>query len=151
MVKILCTWAIELTMEWGLNSLGNHWREENIWGKQPEIFILEIIVTFLISWNWQGNTELLQGTWLLNQISFDSKHGKLVWSLSSFLLCPLCKFPVSLFSILLDRFSFLIVGEQLGHSLNWWLGTWWRVVVGLGSTGRMFALVLPKWIRVHPR
>mgnify|MGYP001852791813 CR=1 FL=1 len=37
------------------------------------------------------------------------------------------------------------VGELLGHSLLWCLGTWWRVVAGPGSTGTLFALVLPIW------
>ena len=35
------------------------------------------------------------------------------------------------------------VGELFGHSLNWWQSTWWRGVVGLGSTGKLFAPVLP--------
>jgi len=49
------------------------------------------------------------------------------------------------------RFSPLIVGEQLGHSLNWCLSTWWSGVVGLGSTGRLFALVLPQMTRSAPK
>lgn len=40
-------------------------------------------------------------------------------------------------------YTFLYVGELLGDSLKWWLSTWWRAVTSPGSTGKLFAPVLP--------